>query len=206
MCWIASKLLTFYVGNTKTGWMAIILQFSFCSKHLSNWAGSSRFNHGQAGFQEDSPWSPNQLCQMKGQWRKAKADEWQANADKHHMCLFYDGLKGVYGPRQNMTMLIITRKKNALITDCEGIRAQHFQYLFSKSTTTSRNVLDSLLRRLGWATSYSQISNTIASMQDGKRHHFLKHRVWAARLCLNDCTILFLSDLWCRYHSTIFQR
>lgn len=35
-----------------------------------------------------------QLCQMKGQWQKAKADEWQANADKHHMCLFYDGLKG----------------------------------------------------------------------------------------------------------------
>lgn len=80
---------------------------------------------------------------------------------------------------------------NALITDCQGIRAQHFQYLFNKSTTTSRNVLDPLLRRLGCATSYSQITNTIASMQDGKWHHFLKHRAWAVRLCLNDCTIFF---------------
>jgi len=86
---------------------------------------------------------------MKGQWWKAKADEWQANADKYHMCLFYDGLKGVYGPRENMTMLIITREKNGLITDCQDLRAQQFQYLFSKSTTSSRNVLDSLLRRLG---------------------------------------------------------
>lgn len=31
---------------------------------------------------------------MKGQWWKAKANEWQKNADKHHMCLFYKGLKG----------------------------------------------------------------------------------------------------------------
>lgn len=108
---------------------------------------------------------------------------------------FMMGSRGGYGPKQNMTMLIITREKNVLITDCQGIRAQHFQYLFSKSTTTSKNVLDSLLRRLGWATSYSQISNTVASMQGDKQYHFFKHRMPAARLCLNDCTIFFC-QIW----------
>lgn len=63
---------------------------------------------------------------MKGQWWKANTDEWQANADKHHMCLFYNGLKGVYGQRQNIAMLIITWENNVLLTHCQGIRAQHF--------------------------------------------------------------------------------
>lgn len=116
------------------------------------------------------------LRQMKEFWWSAKAAELQEAANRKDSKAFYEGLKKVYGPKENGTSPVLSSDGETLHTDKKEILSrwkEHFEHVLNSDSLVDGNVIDSIpqkteIPQLSYSPSLKEVQDSIKQMSSGK--------------------------------------
>ena len=136
------------------------------------WITDKNSNNKKTRYLSTKRTVQRRLRKMKEDWWSRKASELQSAFDRKDTRVFYEGLKGVFGPQVSGTSPVMADDGTTLLTEKNDILNRwktHFESVLNSSSDVNNSILDSLPERtqipeLDFIPNFSEVSTAVKQM------------------------------------------